>query len=703
MRGFFTALGCAAAMLLAAPAIGQAKDPATIAPPAKAAPSKPPSKASTAKAAAAKPTPAPATPAATTATIKANEAFSQGLPWSDESEAELSKRGFVATLDDPKIRDARGQVIMDLAAYDFVSGPAPATANPSLWRHAGLLKQHGLFKVAPRIWQVRGFDISVMSIIETDTGLLVIDPLATREAAAAAFGLARKHIGDKPVRAVIYTHSHADHFGGVKGVVDEADVKAGKVQIIAPVGFLEHAVSENLTAGPAMSRRAVYQFGATLPPGPAGQTGAGIGMGLAKGGLTLIAPNVTIDHTGQTLTVDGLAMEFQLTPSTEAPAEMNIFFPGLNALCLAENANVTMHNILPARGALVRDSKAWADYLTESLQLYGARSDVMFVSHGWPRWGRAEIADYVGLHRDAYKYLHDQSVRMMNKGMTAPEIAETIALPPVLNSKWFNHGYYGTLRHNARAVYQRYLGWYDANPANLNAWPPEEAGKRYVAAMGGPKKALAVAQKAYDAGDYRWSAEVASRIVFADDKDAAARELLARSFEQMGYQAESMLWRNMYLTGAVEARSNPQTATASTVAPDMIAAIETPQLFDLMAIRVDPAKAAGKTISVAFVFPDRKERTRVELRNSVLIHTAVKPPAAATGSGVAAAPLEAPVDATVTVPRMGFIGMLFGATTPAALMQSGALKVEGDAAALVAFLGSLDTAPAGPPFPIVTP
>jgi alkyl sulfatase BDS1-like metallo-beta-lactamase superfamily hydrolase len=625
---------------------------------------------------------------ATPATVAANRAFAAPLPWSDESEAELAARGFVATRADPLIRAADGRVVMDLSAFDFANGPAPATVNPSLWRHLGLIAKHGLFKVAPKIWQVRGFDISVMTILETDSGFVIVDPLTTTEVAAAALQLVHDHVGKKPIKAVIYTHSHADHFGGVKGIVSEADVKAGKIEIIAPSGFMEHAVSENLTAGPAMSRRAAYQFGTGLPRGPQGQAGAGIGAAIASGSLSLIAPTKIIERTGEMLTIDGLRFEFQVTPGTEAPAEMNFFLPDLSALCLAENANVTMHNILPPRGALVRDSLAWANYLTESARLYGGRTQVLFNSHGWPRWGQNEIASYVGMHRDAYKYLHDQSVRLMNKGLTAEEIAETIALPAPLAAKWYNRGYYGTMQHNSKAVYQRYLGWYDANPANLNPWPPEQAGKRYVAAMGGAKKALAIARKAVAAGDYRWAAEVASHIVFADPSDAPARAVLADAFTQMGYQAESMLWRNMYLTGAAEAQTSPSAPATSTLSPDFVAAISTAQMFELLAIRVDPARAAGKDVAVAFVFPERKERVRVSLRNSVLVQE----------SGV-----SDPVQATATMPRRAFMAMLFAGAQPAGLIQSGTLKIDGDPAAFQSLLGGLEPAGAQPAFAIVTP
>lgn len=634
------------------------------------------------------PLPAFAANEATPQTAKLNAEFGSGLAWDDKSEAELADKGFVATLDDPKIRAADGRVVIDLTAFDFATGKAPPTVNPSLWRHLGLLRKHGLYKVAPKIWQVRGFDLSVMSIIETKTGFLIIDPLNTTEVAAAAMALVKKHVGDRPVKAVIYTHSHVDHFGGVKGIVSEADVKAGKVQIIAPAGFMDHAVSENLTAGPAMRRRAGFQFGGGLPNGIYGNAGSGIGAASTSGSVTLIAPTRTIERTGEAIVIDGLRIEFQVTPSTEAPAEMNFFLPDLGALCLAENANVTMHNILPPRGALVRDSKAWAGYLTESKRLYGARTTVLFNSHGWPRWGTQEIDIYLGLHRDAYKYLHDQSVRLMNKGMTSEEISEVIALPDVLASKWYNRGYYGTMRHNSKAVYQRYLGWYDANPANLNPWPPEEAGKRYVAAMGGAEAALGVATKAYSDGDYRWAAEVASRIVFANKDDLAARELLAQAFEQMGYQSEGMLWRNMYLTGAKEARETPTAPGASTTAAEMMAAVSSDQLFELLAIRVDPAKAAGKDVAVAFVFPERKERHRLTLKNAVLVQEAN---------------VADPVQATVTMPRQAFLGMLFAGVSPAQLIASGTMKIEGDVFALQRLVGSLDPGGALPPFGIVAP
>lgn len=631
---------------------------------------------------------APSTGAATPSTVAANLAFSETLPWSDESETALSTKGFIATLDDPKIRAADGRVVFDASAYDFADGPAADTMNPSLWRHLGLLNNHGLFEVTPGLWQVRGLDISVMSVIASESGYVLVDPLTSVETSAAAMDLVRTHLGDKPVKAVIYTHSHGDHFGGVKGVVSEADVAAGKVMIIAPDGFMEHAVSENLIAGPAMTRRANYQFGTRLQPGPVGQGGAGIGTGLPSGTFSLIAPTYTVKETGEKLVIDGIEFEFQVTPGTEAPAEMNFYLPHLRALCLAENANPTMHNVLPPRGALVRDSKAWADYLTQSIHLYGERTDVMFVSHGWPRWGHDDVLAFMASHRDAYKYLHDQSVRLMNKGYTAEEIAEVIALPEALASKWYNRGYYGTMAHNSKAVYQRYLGWYDANPANLNPWPPEQVATRYVEAMGGADKALRIAQKAYEDGDYRWTAEVTKHIVFADAANANARELMAQAFEQMGYQAEGSLWRNMYLTGAAEARKSPEAATVSTLSPDVVSAISVEQIFDMLAVRVDPAKAEGKSVSLMFDFADLGEARLVSIRNSVLVHE--------DGTGASAA-------ATLRLSKPAFLGMIFGGKKPAELVAAGALTIEGDPAAASELLSVLDPPAPPEPFAIISP
>lgn len=629
--------------------------------------------------------PAAAAEAPSAATVKAQADLKKTLPFEDRQDFDFATRGFMGSLADPVIRRADGAVAWDLSAYDFLKGDAPDTVNPSLWRQAQLLAKSGLFQVSDTIWQVRGFDVSNITFIKGQTGWIVIDPLTTAEVAKAAYDLVTEKLGARPIVAVIYTHSHTDHFGGVKGIVSQADVDAGKVQIIAPKGFLEEAVSENVIAGVAMSRRATFQFGYGLAPGVDGQVSSGIGKGISKGTVTLIAPTVSIDHTGQVLTVDGVKMEFQITPGTEAPAEMNLFFPDLRVLCMAENANATMHNVLTPRGALVRDARAWAGYLSESLALYGPRTDVMFTSHGWPRFGGEIVRDYLADHRDAYKYLHDQTVRLMNQGYVGDEIANRIALPPVLAREWFNRGYYGTMSFNSRAVYQRYMGWYDANPVHLATLPPAEEAGRYVAAMGGADKVRALAQAAHDKGDYRWAAILLNNIVLSTPTDTAAKEALARAYDQMGYQAESALWRNMYLTGADELRSGVK-ATPAAGSSDMIANLPSPMIFDLLAVRLDPAKAGDSELRILFVFTDRNERYLVQVRHGVLT---AEP--AADG---------AKADATLTLPRALLLQSLFTGAPLAPKVASGEAKIAGNPFALQKLVGWFDK-PAGG-FPIVT-
>lgn len=601
-----------------------------------------------------------------------------GPDFADRQDFEFAERGFVATRADPRITAADGRVVWDLSADAHLAGPAPATVNPSLWRQAQLLSKHGLFKVADGVWQVRGFDLANATFIAGKTGWIVIDPLTSAETARAALDLANQTLGARPVTALVYTHSHVDHFGGARGMVEQADVDAGKVQVIAPQGFLEHAVSENIIAGPAMQRRAAYQFGGGQPRGPEGPISSGIGQAVSSGTQTLIPPTLEIERTGQTLTVDGVRLEFQVTPNTEAPAEMNIYLPDLKALSLAENANATMHNVLTPRGALVRDAKLWADGLSESLRLYGDRTDVLFTSHAWPRFGRETIAAYVASHRDAYKYLHDQTVRLMNEGLTGPEIANRLKLPEALDREWFNRGYYGTLSFNSRAIYQRYMGWYDGNPVNLAPLEPADESARYVAAMGGAGKVLAQARKAYDAGDDRWAATLLNRIVLADATNVAARELLARVYRRQAAAAESAIWRNMYLTGAQELSQGVRPGPARAGSLDMVRSTPTPMLLDLLAVRLDPAKSRGQAVSLDLVFPDRDERYRVAVRNDVLTYEA-DPKGAA--------------EAVFVLPRAQFLAAaLAGARPPAAS--------EGEAGALVRLLGFLT--PPRPDFPIVT-
>ncbi|HNR76343.1 MAG TPA: alkyl sulfatase dimerization domain-containing protein [Parvularculaceae bacterium] len=618
-------------------------------------------------------------PVASDATRAAQAHALASLPKDDE-DVDFASRGFIVAPGDPLIRNDKGAVVWNMRAYEFVDGAAPDTVNPSLWRHTGLLAKHGLFKVHERIYQVRGFDLANMSIILGDTGFIIVDPLTSVETARAALDLARAHLGDRPVVAVIYTHSHADHFAGVKGVINAEDAASGKVRVIAPEGFLEHSIAENIIAGPAMGRRAGFQFGAKLSPGEGGSMGSGIGLAVSAGTRSLIAPNDIVTKTGGWRMIDGVRFEFQLTPDTEAPAELNFHIPEFKALCLAENANATMHNVLTPRGALVRDSKRWADYLTEALRLYGGKSEIMFNSHAWPRFGASRVDDFIASHRDAYKYLHDQTVRMMNRGMTGKEIADAIALPEPLYDRWFNRGYYGTMRHNSRAVYQRYMGWYDGNPARLNPHPEEKTAPLYVEAMGGAKKVKKRARAAIEAGDYRWAAELLDIAVFADAEDEEARRLLAETHEQMAYQAESSLWRNMYLSAATELHDGAGEGFPISQSADFIAATPTEMLFDLLAVRLIAEKAPAEEMRLNFAFPERKETVAVSIRNGVLVHEenyAHSSPAA-----------------TIAMPRAAFLGAMFAGMD----MQP---KIDGDAAAWTTFRTLFETPPQN--FNIVTP
>lgn len=624
---------------------------------------------------------------ATGSTKEAHDKLLATLPFAHREDFEFAERGFLATLDDEKITDALGATVFDLSSYAFLAGDAPPTANPSLWRQAQLLTKHGLFKVHDRIYQVRGFDVSTVSFLLTDSGYIVVDPLTSVEAARAALGLVRQHVGDRPVLAVVYSHSHGDHFGGVGGVTTEDEVKSGRVKIIAPEGFLEHTVSENIIAGIAMTRRARFQFGGTLPRGPEGEMTSGLGPGISRGTVSLIAPTDTITRTGQEMVIDGVTLSFQITPGTEAPAEMNFYLPQFRALFMAENANATMHNLLPARGALVRDAKAWADYLTESLRLYAGKSDVVFAAHGIPRWGTEVIKDFLGKHRDAYKYLHDQTVRLLNAGLTGVEIAEDLQLPEVLAREWYNRGYYGTMSHNSRAVYQRYMGWYDANPASLHALPPVAAGKHYVEAMGGADALAAKAQAAMNAGEYRWAAMLLNHLVFAEPENQKARETLAEVYTQLAYRAEAGTWRNIYLTGAQELRHGVIDWPTQRLSLDLVRATPTAMMLDFAAVRLNPERAEGKRLTLNVVLSDVNERHLVSIRNSVLIHeTAVT---------------EDNADATVTMKRDDLLQTLLAGVPVALKTATGAIGIEGDSGAYADLVALID--PVNANFPVVTP
>lgn len=630
--------------------------------------------------------PAPDAPKpASAATLAAQKAAAARLPTEDGRDAEFAARGFIASRTDPLIKGAQGNTVWNLAAHDYIAGAAPDTVNPSLWRHISLLRKHGLFKVAEGVWQVRGLDVSNMTVVRGDSGWILIDPLTTRETAAAAMELVNQQLGQRPVSAVIYSHSHGDHYGGVRGVVSDADVKAGKVTIIAPAHFMEETVSESVMAGAAMGRRAGYQFGAGIKPGPQGSLGSGIGPGLPVGNVTLIEPTDIIKATGDTRTVDGVAMEFQIVSGSEAPSELNVYIAPARSFLSSEISTCSLHNILTPRGAKVRDARAWAGFLDEAVRRYGPRSDSLISSHCWPRFGQGEVAASLTAHRDNYRYLHDQTVRLMNRGETMAEISEQLAQPPALAKDWFNHGYYGTYSHNSKAVYQFYLGWYDGNPANLNLYPPAERAKRQVAAMGGASKVLAAAHKAMAAGDYRWSSDLLSQLVFSEPANRAAKLLLADSLEQQGYQAESAIWRNQFLSAAQELRHGVAARTVSSAGSDMIAAVPTQQLLDSVATRFDPAKLGGRKLAINLSIPSRNESAGIEVSETTMIGRME--------------PLAEP-NATLTGPRPLFLALLF-LKTPLAQLEAAGLKVEGDRAAVEAWLAAIEPVPGA--FNIVEP
>jgi alkyl sulfatase BDS1-like metallo-beta-lactamase superfamily hydrolase len=632
----------------------------------------------------------PAPPdAPTAATASANAAWLERLPFADRADFEAAARGRVAGPASDTVAGPAGRPVWNLGAYAFEQGAAPASVNPSLWRQAQLNLNAGLFQVAERIYQVRGLDISNMNILEGDTGLVVMDPLLAAETARAGLELYFAHRPRRPVVAVIYTHSHVDHFGGVRGVVDEADVRAGRVQVIAPAGFMEEAVSENVIAGNAMSRRAQYMYGALLPRGPLGQVDAGLGKAVPVGGtLTLIAPTRTIERDRERLVIDGIEIEFQLTPGTEAPAEMNLWFPRWKALCAAENATHTLHNILTLRGAPVRDARAWSQYLDETLARYGTQAEVLFAQHHWPTWGNAAVQEFLADQRDMYRFLHDQTLRLLNKGLQPLELAQALpSLPPDLARKWYARDYYGSMSHNVRAVYQRYLGWYDGNPATLDPLPQADAARRYVEAMGGADAVLARAREAYAKADYRWVAQLLNHLVHADPQNAAARTLEAQAFEQLGYQTENATWRNEYLAGAQELRNGlPRGLAPATASPDLVRAIPLDLFFDFLGVRLDPARVGDARFTIDWVFTDLGETHALTLRHQALTHR----------RGASAGP-----DATLTLTRAALDAVALRRTTMAEALQSGAVRIGGNAEVVTRLFGALETFE--PTFAIVAP
>jgi alkyl sulfatase BDS1-like metallo-beta-lactamase superfamily hydrolase len=605
------------------------------------------------------------------------------LPFDDTQDLDDARRGFIAAMEPAIVHHESGRVVWDNDVYAFLEGECPPTVHPSLWRQSGLNAVQGLFEVTPGIYQVRGLDLSNMTVIEGETGVILIDPLVSTETAAAALALYREHRGDRPVRAVIYTHSHVDHFGGVKGVTTQAEVESGEVTVLAPEGFLRHAVAENVYAGTAMARRASYMYGSLLDRGPTGQVGCGLGQGPSTGTVSLIAPTLDVTGTGQVEVLDGVTIEFQLTPGTEAPAEMNFYFPEHAALCMAENATHNLHNLVTLRGAVVRDAHEWARYLTEAITLFSDRTEVTFASHHWPTWGRERGREFLGLQRDLYAYLHDQTLRRLNQGLTGPEIAEDFELPAALEQAWHTRGYYGSVSHNVKAVYQRYLGWFDGNPAHLWAHPPVAASVRYVEAMGGASEVRAKARAAADADDLRWAAELLNHVVFADPGNREARAQLAEVYDHLGHGAENATWRNFFLTGSLELREGVK-ALPQNLAGDVLQALTVEQVLDATAIRLDGprAAAAGVAVVIDLHVTDEEAHHRITVRNGVLVH---EPRAHPPDPGTA--------DVTYAITRSQLLPMLAGLLTVD--------PVSGDAGVIAGLRAYIDRV--DPAFPVVEP
>lgn len=619
---------------------------------------------------------------ATEHTKKANADAAAGLPWDDRRDYDDATRGFVATLDAPEIMGPTGRPVMDLSAHDFVNeSEAPDTVHPSLWRHAQVNQHHGLFNVVDGVYQVRGLDLANMTIVEGDEGIIVIDPLSFTETAAAALALYRGHRGDRPVKAIVYTHSHVDHFSGSRAILENAG--ADEVVVLAPEGFLYEAAAENVFAGTAMTRRALYMYGPLLAPGPQGHISAGLANALGNGGsATLVPPTDSVSTTGERRTIDGVEMVFQMAPGTEAPSEFLIHFPQHRLLCAAEDLNHLMHNLYTLRGAQVRDAAAWWKVLNETIHLFGADTDAVIGQHGWPRWGSADIVAYLADQRDLYKFVHDETLRLANKGMTSLEIAEVLRLPEGLERQWYSHGYYGSLSHNAKAVYQRYLGWYDSHPAHLHSLPPVEVGARYVAAMGGADAVIAAARTAFETGDYRWVAELLTHVVFSDATNTEAALLQADALEQLGYQSENPTWRNEYLMAALELRNGVRDlGTIELATADVFAAMTVGMILDFAGIKLDATRVGADRATIIWTITDAgdgPESYLLELRNGVLVYT--------LGA-------SADADASASSTKSALADALFGGRPLGDAIDAGDIEVTGDRAAVDRLFGALDDFP----------
>jgi alkyl sulfatase BDS1-like metallo-beta-lactamase superfamily hydrolase len=558
---------------------------------------------------------------AASATAASQRAARESLPFDDRRDFDEARKGFIAAPSYRRIMAEAGHVAWDMGSYDFLLGGTDFdTIHPSLQRQAILNMEYGLYEVIPdQIYQVRGFDLANVSFIRSNTGWIVFDPLTAKETAAAALALVTEHLGERPIVAVVYSHSHADHFAGVRGVVDEADVRRGAVQIIAPAGFLEHAVSENVYAGNAMNRRVFYQYGALLARSPFGHVDQAIGKGVAAGAVGLIPPTVVIEEDTEELTVDGVRMVFQNTPGTEAPAEMNTWFPEWKAFWAAENITGTIHNIYTLRGALIRDALEWSRQINRALYLFGRDAEVMFASHSWPRWGNARIQEVMRTQRDTYAHLNNAVLHLANQGVTINEIHNVYRVPDSIQRQWAARSYHGSVEHNSRAVVNRYLGYWDGNPTTLIPVSPRESSLLYVEMMGGAERILAKGSELIAAGEILMATEILDKLVYAQPENTEARHLLADAFEQIGYQRESASLRNSFLAAALELRSGiPAGVPPKSSGPDLIRALRTGQFLDFLGIRLDPAKAASAQFTINLITPDNDEQFVIELSNGTL-------------------------------------------------------------------------------------
>ena len=613
----------------------------------------------------------------------------QQLPFTDRQDFEDATRGLIAAEPDLIVKGPNDRDVWNLRDYAFLRrDDPPATVNPSLWRQAQLNAANGLFKVTDGIYQLRGFDASNMTLVETRTGLIVVDPLSSVEVARAALAFYHRHRPKKRVLAVIYTHSHADHYGGVKGVISDADVVSGRVKVIAPVGFMEAVFSESVIAGNAMGRRAQYQFGSPLPRGERGHVDDGLGKTVSRGTRSLIPPTDVVVRNLDRRTIDGVRIVLQLVPGAEAPAGMHLYFPQMRVLDVAENATHTQHNLLPLRGAELRDANAWSRYLSDALERFGDDAEILIAQHHWPTWGNARLKEMLATQRDLYKYVHDQTVRLLNQGYTPDEIAVELELPATLANKWYARDYYGTVSHNAKAVYQKYLGWYDGNPAHLNPLPPVDRGAKYVEYMGGAAAMIERARDDFRRGNYRWVAEVMNHVVFADPANHDARNLAADAFEQLGYLAESSTWRNAYLVGAAELRAGaPVVLPTPFAAPYLLESLALDRVFDAIAVRINGPRAARTRLAVNWNFRDVGQQFVLNLENGALTYVRGRQAKNA--------------DATVTLTRSAFDALLLQRRTVATAVEAGEITISGDATKLIELFALMDEFDAA--FEIVEP